>query len=200
MANKNYHHGDLKAELIRTGLKILDQEGYDGFSLRKVARSCEVSQTAPYRHFKDKDELITAITMEAMGAFNDCLEETVKNNPDNPKKQLIDMGIAYIKFFTERPEYLRLIFLNSFRDKINAYCNSYQISYEGKEPFQTFYETIVRYKEFCPEHPMSLEELLLYCWGLVHGISILIANNEVSFTTDSLALAKSLMEKGFEQM
>lgn len=200
MANNNYHHGDLKAELIRTGLKILDQEGYDGFSLRKVARSCQVSQTAPYRHFKDKDELITAITMEAMGAFNDCLEATVKCNPDNPKKQLIDMGIAYIKFFTERPEYLRLIFLNSFRDKISAYCNSYQINYKGKEPFQTFYETIVHYKEFYPEHPMSLEELLLYCWGLVHGISILIANNEVSFNTDSLALAKSLMEKGFEHM
>lgn len=197
MANKNYHHGDLKAELIRTGLKILDQEGYESFSLRKVARACNVSQTAPYRHFKDKDELITAITLEAVRAFNDCLEETVISNPDHPKQQLIDMGVAYIKFFTERPEYLRLIFLNSFRDKINAYCNSSQISYEGKEPFQTFYETIVRYKEHYPEHPMSLEELLLYCWGLVHGISILIANKEVSFNIQPLTLARSLLEKSF---
>ena len=35
---------------------------------------------------------------------------------------------------------------------------------------------------------MSLEELLLYCWGLVHGISILISRNEFPIGGDALAL------------
>lgn len=54
MHNQNYHHGDLKAALIKEGLKILDREGYQGLSLRKMAKACNVSQTAPYRHFKNK--------------------------------------------------------------------------------------------------------------------------------------------------
>jgi AcrR family transcriptional regulator len=54
LTEKNYHHEGLKNELIEKGLKILNKEGYEGFSLRKAARVCGVSQTAPYRHFKDK--------------------------------------------------------------------------------------------------------------------------------------------------
>ena len=52
MPAQTYHHGDLKTQLIREGLKLLDAEGYQGFTLRKVAKLCGVSQTAPYRHFK----------------------------------------------------------------------------------------------------------------------------------------------------
>ena len=65
MSNENYHHENLKAELIKKGLKLLDEEGYENFSLRKVAKACSVSHTAPYRHFDSKDDLIMAIAIEA---------------------------------------------------------------------------------------------------------------------------------------
>ena len=69
MPDNLYHHGDLKQQLIREGLRLLDTAGYDGLTLRKVAKACNVSQTAPYRHFKNKDELIAAITMQAMASL-----------------------------------------------------------------------------------------------------------------------------------
>lgn len=47
----SYRHGNLKAESIQKGLKILDGERYEGFSLRKVAKACNVTQTSAYRHF-----------------------------------------------------------------------------------------------------------------------------------------------------
>ena len=40
---------------------------------------------------------------------------------------------------------------------------------------------------------MSLEELLLYCWGLVHGISILISRNEFPIGGDTLTLARKMI-------
>ena len=54
----NYHHGDLRNALIETGIKIINESGEEGLSLRKVAAKCNVSHAAPYAHFKDKDELI----------------------------------------------------------------------------------------------------------------------------------------------
>ncbi len=52
MASDTYHHGDLKESLIIEGLKLFNEEGADKFSLRKVAALCNVSHSAPYKHFK----------------------------------------------------------------------------------------------------------------------------------------------------
>ena len=56
-----YINDSLKERLISAGLSELDKHGIADFSLRRVALSAGVSCAAPYRHFKDKDELILAI-------------------------------------------------------------------------------------------------------------------------------------------
>jgi AcrR family transcriptional regulator len=58
---KNYHHGNLRAELLDTALQRLHEEGVEALSLRALARSVGVSQTAPYRHFSDKNDLLAAL-------------------------------------------------------------------------------------------------------------------------------------------
>ncbi len=194
MPSQSYHHGDLKAALIRTGLQLLDQEGYEGFSLRKVAKACNVSQTAPYRHFKNKEELIVAITMEGMRSFNDALEQAIQLYPDQPDKQLTEMGVAYIKFFVENPEYLRLLFLSKLKDKMQLFYQYKPNFSDAKDPFQTFYDTLVRYSESYPDLHIKRSELLLYSWGLAHGIAILIANKDVPLEEDYLTLTRRIME------
>ena len=194
MANNNYHHGDLKAELIREGLLILDKEGYEGLSLRKVAKACGVSQTAPYRHFKDKNELINAIRVEALRAFNERLERAVNKYPDNPARQLDEMGVAYIQFFVENPEYLRLLFLSKYQNN-NGTSIDNNINLSSHElPFHTFYKTVESFHKATNDPTLGLEEITLYCWGLVHGISILIANNDINLETDYLTLIRNIFK------
>jgi AcrR family transcriptional regulator len=199
--NQSYHHGDLKAELIREGLRLLDREGYEGFSLRKVAGACGVSQTAPYRHFKDKDELITAIMAEAMRSFNDCLEEAARRHPEEPKVRLKAIGAAYVRFFAGNPEYLRLLFLSDVFSKVNAAeddacgnpCDQ-ENHFKDGHPFYVFYKAIRDYIAAYPDGPMREDELLLYCWGLVHGISVLIGNKEKLPFSDPISIAERLLE------
>jgi AcrR family transcriptional regulator len=62
---KTYHHTDLKNTLISAGLAILAEDGISELNLRAVARRAEVSHTAPYRHFADKDALIVAMVFAA---------------------------------------------------------------------------------------------------------------------------------------
>ncbi|MCC2105214.1 MAG: helix-turn-helix transcriptional regulator, partial [Hyphomicrobiales bacterium] len=60
----SYHHGDLRAALVAEGMRQLGGEGAGDLSLRGVARAVGVSATAVYRHFPDKDALLSAIAEE----------------------------------------------------------------------------------------------------------------------------------------
>ena len=179
MTRQNYHHGDLKSDLIRKGLTLLSQEGYEAFSLRKVAAACGVSQTAPYRHFKDKDELIQAILDQAMSAFNESLEAAVHQYPDDPRSQLKEMGMAYIRFFADNPEYMRLLFLSDMKlTGTEAFPCGEDAHMQPGHAFATLFGAVHRYCEAYPDRGWDEQQLTLYCWGLVHGISVLLARGE----------------------
>lgn len=203
MAQKNkYHRDNLKSELIEKGLKLLDKEGYEGFSLRKVAKACNVSHTAPYRHFRNKDELIFAIALEAMYKFNQSLQEAVDKYPDDPKSQLKEMGYSYIRFFAENPEYFRLFFLSDINKRMNIDCGNPDEHFcladqnSNGHPFGTLYRAVERYraeKQNDTNFSMDQNAMTLYCWGLVHGISILIARKEFMYDGDYLALARKIL-------
>jgi Transcriptional regulator len=197
----NYHHDNLKSELIEKGLKLLDKEGYEAFSLRKVAKACNASHAAPYRHFKNKDELILAISEEAVRRFGKVIREAVGKYPDNPEYQLKEMGCAYIQFFVENPEYLRLMFLSDLKEKMkdslgNSENYSYAANINNDDPFKILAETVKRYKaKTQSESASSMDEdaLVLHCWGLVHGIAILIARKEFAFQGNYLELVRKLI-------
>jgi len=195
MPDHSYHHGDLKSQLIREGLKLLDSEGYDGFSLRKAARLCGVSQTALYRHFKNKDELIGAITRQALEAFGERLENAVAKHPGKPLAQLKEMGVAYVRFFAENPEYLRLLFLSDIRLKLRFTQDMAEKKH--LDSFRVLYDAAARYKEAFPEASFTQDELIVYCWGLVHGISTLIAAGELLDSEEMLSTAEKVIKNAF---
>ncbi|SDH79318.1 TetR/AcrR family transcriptional regulator [Desulfosporosinus hippei] len=197
MSNENYHHENLKADLIKKGLKLLDEEGYENFSLRKVAKACSVSHTAPYRHFDSKDDLILAIAIEAHLKFNQCLEEAVNKHPKDNKSQLKEMGYAYVKFFVENPEYLRLFFLSDFANNLKKM--NHESLLNGEQPFNTFYQAIERCQgEIQNREGESVDPnaMALSCWGLVHGMAILIAKKDFSYDGDYLELVRKVLWAG----
>ena len=57
----SYHHGDLRAQLIAAVRELVETQGPDGFSVSEAARSAGVSSAAPYKHFKDRSELLHAV-------------------------------------------------------------------------------------------------------------------------------------------
>lgn len=122
-----YHHGHLRQALIDEGLKALEIQGLDSLSLRALAESLGVSKTAPYRHFKTKKDLLTALAAEGYQLFADTLEERENDLLLLPTGRLLN-GIyeMYGEFALARPELYRLMFsrlgnsLHSERCRINA--------------------------------------------------------------------------------
>ena len=93
MENRPYHHGNLRNALIGAGLELINTEGEENLSLRKVALKCGVSNAAPYAHFNSKDEFIAAIQQHIMDLFTSTLEQTVEMYADTPNILLM-LGTA----------------------------------------------------------------------------------------------------------
>jgi AcrR family transcriptional regulator len=100
-----YHHGHLRAELIRRGLEALETIGADVLSLRLLAEQAGVSKTAPYRHFKDKDEFLGALADEGFRLLHLKLENFAKDGPVG----VAAMGRAYMDFAMAHPALYRLM-------------------------------------------------------------------------------------------
>jgi AcrR family transcriptional regulator len=72
-AKRAYHHGDLRAALMRAALALIAEHGVKGLALSDAARLAGVSVAAPYRHFKDKEALLAEIAAEGFALFRDAL-------------------------------------------------------------------------------------------------------------------------------
>jgi AcrR family transcriptional regulator len=88
----------LKDRLILAGLKELEEHGIKDFSLRRVATNAEVSCAAPYRHFKDKEQLIDAIieyVKEGWMVLCAQINEVFSDNLANKIKELCASGVRF---------------------------------------------------------------------------------------------------------
>lgn len=105
----SYHHGALKATLIEAALKLLKTQSPETLSLRELARSAGVSQAAPYRHFKDKKELIAAIIEQGFDLKFKYMAKAIKDSDGDAKKMYFDTGLAYFKMGLNHPQHFKLL-------------------------------------------------------------------------------------------
>ena len=94
---KSYHHGNLKEELISYACTICERDGYTKLSIRSLAKESNVSQTAPYRHFKTKEEVYAAVAAEGFSklykaVFVESNKLTLKDFIQS-SKNYIDFGL-----------------------------------------------------------------------------------------------------------
>ncbi|CAM1377725.1 TetR/AcrR family transcriptional regulator [Fusobacterium nucleatum] len=110
---KSYHHGNLKEELIKKGIELINEVGENKLSLRKLAIICGVSNSAPYTHFKSKDELLKGMSLYILNLLKLELENTRKKYK-NKENLLVMLGKTYVIFFLKNPKYY--YFLSSRKD------------------------------------------------------------------------------------
>lgn len=192
--DKHYHHGMLKEEMIAKGLQLLNKEGYEGFSLRKVAALCGVSHAAPYKHFKSKDELIATITREVVAKFQAALEESVARYGDDPQTQIVDLGKQYVKFMVENPEYLKFLFLSN-HDVTPVLFREGEIIHEDDTTFAVFAQSAVNYLVSRNAAIADRAVDILTMWCVVHGLAVLIVNNSIAYSGDYLELIEKILRE-----
>ena len=156
----SYHHGDLRAACLTAAMELLEENGAAALSLRAVARRAGVSPGAPYRHYADRDALISAVAAVGYRELAGCL--VAAHPAPSTADDLAAVAVAYVQFALQRPALFRVMFSEPCdRDNTERVAATNAISeYVG---------AIVR-QSFPGSNP---EALATAVWALVHGLAFL---------------------------
>ena len=169
-----YHHGDLRAALMAAALKLIDQHGVKGFTLKDAARMAGVSIAAPYRHFADKEALLHAIQQEGFATFD--AELAASRDPEaTPKVRLIELGVAYLHFALGHPAHMQVMFGMAPVAKPEP---------PAAMEVPTGYRLLMEAVSALDPHasPDVQHDLVLACWSVVHGYALLQLDGALAAT------------------
>lgn len=105
MANRPYHHGDLRRALLAAAVSAIEEAGPAALSLRDLARRAGVSHAAPAHHFGDKAGLLTALAAEGYERLAAVLGEARERTGD-----LLEIGVAYVGFAVAHRAHFEVMF------------------------------------------------------------------------------------------
>ena len=155
-----YHHGDLRAACVRAAMELLEEGGETALSLRAVARRAGVSPAAPYRHYADREALVSAVA--AVG-YRELAERLAAAHPSpSTPEQLASVAIAYVQFALERPALFRIMFGEPCdRDNDERVAATAAVSLYVREIIQQNFPQA------------DADALATAIWALVHGLAFL---------------------------
>jgi AcrR family transcriptional regulator len=109
MAERRYHHGDLRAALLASAEATLRVTGVEGLSLRELAREVGVSHGAPRRHFDDKAALLEALVAEGFHRLGNALAAAAELDDRAFGVVLKSVAVAYVRFAADNPALVDLM-------------------------------------------------------------------------------------------
>jgi len=102
---------ELREAILRTAAELLLAQGYEAFSLRRVAERLGYSATTIYLYFASKDDLVCAIVNDAFERLAQQMRLASGGAGGDPRRRLAALADAYLRFGLENPTSYRLMFL-----------------------------------------------------------------------------------------
>ncbi|MYZ11021.1 TetR family transcriptional regulator [Streptomyces sp. SID2999] len=176
-ASSSYHHGDLRAACLRAARELLEEDGSAGLSLRAVARRAGVSATAPYRHYADRDALVSAVAAEG---YRELAEHLAAAHPEprNPD-ELASVAVAYVRFALDRPAMFRVMFAEP--------CDPNSEERVAATAAISEYVRGIVHAVFPGADPDALSTTV---WALVHGLAFLHLDGKLDSSTPEVVDAQ----------
>ena len=171
-----YHKADLKNQLIEQGIALVSEHGTQALSLRKVAAACGVSHAAPYSHFKNKEELLTAMKEHITNQFSSILEDRIQEH-EKDLNMLDALGKAYVEFFVEHPDYFSFLF---YQANVSIDLTMKEES-SGYRPFDLYRTQVIKILEAQHYPKEGYQDVILSLWSFVHGIASLATMKHVHY-------------------
>jgi AcrR family transcriptional regulator len=166
---KSYHHGNLRNELLDTAEAQLAEAGTEELSLRALARRVGVSQTAPYRHFSDKNDLLAALAARGYRKLLDALESAGQRAGAGPVEQMHAFAHCYVNYAVANPDLFKLMFGPTLQPQ-KTYPELYQASRETYELVRTIMRRGIEQGVFRDEDDHYLANA---GWSGIHGLATL---------------------------
>ncbi|HZB91551.1 MAG TPA: TetR/AcrR family transcriptional regulator [Stellaceae bacterium] len=168
---RGYHHGDLREALVAAASALIAEYGPFGFSFVDAARFAGVSPAAPYRHFRDRDDLLAEVARRGFEAFAEALARAWDKGRPEPMAALTRLGKAYLAFARDEPAFYAAMFEAGLSDAGHPALEA-----AGERAFAVLREAAEAIVALLPaeRRPPPLM-LSLHIWSMSHGIAALFA-------------------------
>lgn len=173
---RGYHHGNLREALIDAALRLIGEKGPGGFTVAEAARAAGVSPAAPYRHFRDRDELLADVAKRGFEAFTARLQAAWQNGQPNPRDALMRVGHAYLAFARQQPAAYSAMFESGL-----PMASHPELHAAGEAAFAILREGCEAVLATLPaeRRPPALM-VALHVWSMSHGVASLFARGDAA--------------------
>lgn len=115
--DKRYHHGNLVEELVAATVALIEERGVENVSVREAAKRAGVSPGAPFRHFRSKTALMTAVAEQAMNRLTESVEAASEQaGDDDPLAAFEAIGHGYLRWALANPTHFEVISSRTLTD------------------------------------------------------------------------------------
>lgn len=169
---RGYHHGDLRAALVETGMRLIEFSDADQLSLREVARAVGVSAAAVYRHFPDKTAFLAALAHEGQDRLGTAQMQAAAD-VGYGAEGFSAAGRTYVRFALRHPALFRVIMSHTPPvDHFAADAN------EVSSPMRLLRSSVAA---LAPDGATEaqLREAALRAWSRVHGLAMLMLDGQI---------------------
>jgi AcrR family transcriptional regulator len=175
-SERGYHHGNLKEALVRAALSLIAEKGPAGFTFAEAARGAGVSTAAPYRHFRDRDDLIASVALQGFQRFAAMLATAWNDGRPDPLRAFDQMGRAYLAFARTENAYYAAMFeagvpLVNYPDLLAASERAFDI-------LRSATEALIADMPARQRPPVLM--MALHIWSLLHGIASLFGRGDAA--------------------
>ncbi|WP_298184359.1 TetR/AcrR family transcriptional regulator [uncultured Pseudomonas sp.] len=176
-STSDYHHGNLRQSLLEASIKLLDNEGFDALSLRRLAEEVGVSRQAPYHHFRDKQALLAAIGEEGFSRLNQILAIVTDDQTLSLDERLYQAVLGYLNFALDHTALYRLMFGQTLWRAEHAHEDTDEFQRYAKDCFRQYVQLFDLLKAAgdlpSSENTLRLAQLL---WAAMHGLAHLASD------------------------
>ena len=96
--------------LVVTASDLLEHEGIESLSMRRVAKELGVRASSLYHHFPDKSALLRAVAEQGLRQLAEVLEQARERAGPVPQQQIRALAIAYREWALAHPRLYLLLF------------------------------------------------------------------------------------------
>jgi AcrR family transcriptional regulator len=175
MMSRTYHHGALAEAMVDQALASVRTQGADHVSLRSIAQVLEVSPSAAYNHFADKDDLLRAVGACGLAALDERMARVLAahpaDNPDAARARFSGLGRAYLAFAIDETHLFQLTF--------GPICAVKEMAPEDTGPYNKLTTALDDLDRWQLLKPSIRQDLDMVVWASAHGMATLLVEGAV---------------------
>jgi len=203
---------NLQEVIKETAWRQISREGAAALSLRAIARELKITAPAIYNYFPSRDDLVTALIVDAFTSLGDSQKDSIKSvSASRSQTRLSTLGLAYRNWALTYPQRYQLIFgtpipgyeapaditlpaaawaLIPLIETLQELYHAYKLRVENLAKLTPALKSMLgAWQEFVKESGSEVHIEVLYLafviWSRVHGLVTLELGNQIpSFITD----------------